>query len=941
MIIRTQTVRFSPDRKPMPRRIRLGFEGDNMVERLAFELPAIADSQTATLMMGGAYANAVQLAGDGVEYYTDLTAEIVGAEGETEAYVRIDGADGEVWQSDVISLITGDVPDVEAEIEQRFPTAVETMLQEMAGHRVEMEQQTQLAEDAVRRAEEAAERAEGAGSGTGGIIEETDPTVPVWAKQPEKPKYTAEEVGAQPKGDYALKSELPSVPVQSVNGQTGAVVLDAADVSARPDTWMPSAAEVGADAKGTAAAEAGKALDAAKAYADGLFDGGAEAPDVSGQIEQHNADQSAHLYIRELVAEVEKRLNALADSDDTTLDQLSEIVAYIKSNKSLIDAITTGKVSVGDIVNNLTTNAAGKVLSAAQGVVLRTMIEAITVPTKLSELTSDAAHRTVTDSEKAVWDEKLDADKLPEAVEDALAQAKASGEFDGKPGEDGYTPIKGVDYFDGKDGAKGADGVSATHSWNGTTLTVTSASGTSSANLKGEKGSDATVTASNIADALGYTPLKASGWGAGKNLGTDESGNVIEKEDIFSKDISAWSPVEYMNGIAWTELGYYWTVNGTHTSTQYTTDFQSTQELIRIDPNCSYTLSNFAGVYFLYDSSGKNGVASTLHSDPNTAKSFETNANQYYIGISHKPGGSYTVERVSLVRTTISQAEYDALPTRADSLKSLYGKKVVCFGDSLFGMYRGDDSAPAFVAAETGATVYNVGFGGCRMAVHYLNGYAAFSMWALAKAIAEDNWTEQDAQASSGSAYFPEQLALLKSIDFSKVDAAVIHYGTNDFAAASSSFKVDNTSDPDDYNTLCGALRYSIEKLLGAYPKLRIYVSLPVYRYWTDNGTEYAETYTNSIGKTLPDFVEALRGVAAEYNLPVIDGYYGLGINKANAAAFLSDGTHHNVIGRERFGRFIGANLIAQQTSGKSGMDIGAVQTMIDDAIGAAIGGVY
>lgn len=34
----------------------------------------------------------------------------------------------------------------------------------------------------------------------------------------------------------------------------------------------------------------------------------------------------------------------------------------------------------------------------------------------------------------------------------------------------------------------GEDGVSATHSWNGTTLTVTSASGTSSADLKGDDG---------------------------------------------------------------------------------------------------------------------------------------------------------------------------------------------------------------------------------------------------------------------------------------------------------------------------------------------------------------------------------------------------------------------------------------------------------------------
>lgn len=80
---------------------------------------------------------------------------------------------------------------------------------------------------------------------------------------------------------------------------------------------------------------------------------------------------------------------------------------------------------------------------------------------------------------------------LAGAVNTALAQAKESGEFKGDKGDQGdagYTPVKGVDYFDGKDGQKGADGVSCTHSWNGTSLTVTTASGTSSADLKGEKG---------------------------------------------------------------------------------------------------------------------------------------------------------------------------------------------------------------------------------------------------------------------------------------------------------------------------------------------------------------------------------------------------------------------------------------------------------------------
>lgn len=59
-------------------------------------------------------------------------------------------------------------------------------------------------------------------------------------------------------------------------------------------------------------------------------------------------------------------------------------------------------------------------------------------------------------------------DNLQNAINEALAQAKASGEF---------------------------DGTSVTHSWNGTVLSITSASGTSSADLKG---------------ADGYTPVKGT-----------------------------------------------------------------------------------------------------------------------------------------------------------------------------------------------------------------------------------------------------------------------------------------------------------------------------------------------------------------------------------------------------------------------------------------------
>lgn len=101
------------------------------------------------------------------------------------------------------------------------------------------------------------------------------------------------------------------------------------------------------------------------------------------KVAAHNTGTDTHSDIRLLIQGLTDRLNALADSDDTTLDQLSEVVAYIKSNRSLIEAITTSKVSVADIVDNLTTNASDKPLSAAQGVALKALIDAISVPDKL------------------------------------------------------------------------------------------------------------------------------------------------------------------------------------------------------------------------------------------------------------------------------------------------------------------------------------------------------------------------------------------------------------------------------------------------------------------------------------------------------------------------------------------------------------------------------
>lgn len=188
----------------------------------------------------------------------------------------------------------------------------------------------------------------------------------------------------QPIGDYALKSEIPAVPVQSVNGKTGAVNLTPSDIGAQvAGNYLTEESDPTVPA--WAKAETKPSYTAAEVDADPVGT-------ASAAVSTHNTATDAHNDIRLLIEGLTTRLNTLADSDDTTLDQMSEIVAYIKSNKTLIENVTTNKVNVSDIIDNLTTNVTNKPLSAAQGVVLKGLIDA------LDSNKLDVAHNTATDA---------------------------------------------------------------------------------------------------------------------------------------------------------------------------------------------------------------------------------------------------------------------------------------------------------------------------------------------------------------------------------------------------------------------------------------------------------------------------------------------------------------------------------------------------------------
>lgn len=287
---------------------KLGTESDEKAKRVWFRFPKLVGNNGIDLSAISVRVNFRNANGDGDIYMVEdlavdgdyvifsweLTRKVTAYKGHVSFIVcavksATDGTTKNEWNTTLnkeCKVLEG--LEVNEQIAQENPDIIEYILANLGG--------SVSAEDIATAVEEYM---------TAHPFTETDPTVPDWAKQPEKPTYTASEVGA--------------------------------------------------DASGTAEIK----------------------------VSAHNTSDMAHNDIRLLVQGLTTRLNALADSDDTTLDQMSEVVAYIKSNKSLIDAITTSKVSVSDIIDNLTTNVSNKPLSAAQGVKLKELIDAIVVPEKL------------------------------------------------------------------------------------------------------------------------------------------------------------------------------------------------------------------------------------------------------------------------------------------------------------------------------------------------------------------------------------------------------------------------------------------------------------------------------------------------------------------------------------------------------------------------------
>lgn len=128
------------------------------------------------------------------------------------------------------------------------------------------------------------------------------------------------------------------------------------------------------------------------------------------------------------------------------------------------------------------------------------------------------------------------------------------------------------------------------------------------------------------------------------------------------------------------------------------------------------------------------------------------------------------------------------------------------------------------------------------------------------------------------------------------LDFIIVFGGVNDFYANAVMGETTSTS-ASEFN---GALNTIISGLLTKYPTKRIVFVTPVQ---TNNGSK-ASDQTNTQGKTMQDYVNAIKERCNHYSIPCFDLYSNSGVNVANNSTqkteMTADGIHPNDKGHQR-----------------------------------------
>lgn len=351
----------------------------------------------------------------------------------------------------------------------------------------------------------------------------------------------------------------------------------------------------------------------------------------------------------------------------------------------------------------------------------------------------------------------------------------------------------------------------------------------------------------------------------------------------------------------------YLTSQGSITSN----DAYRTSQLIPVLPNTVYS---FAFARFVCEYDITLAMVPNTYADKNSAKSssITTSATTSFVRVSYQTTNVYKSQMN--IGTSVLPYEESGfkLPSVIYPKSKFEGKTVVCFGDSITGSVdeQEHNNWCMYLRDATGMNVINQGYWSGRVA--YADDAAAvvnaFAFYKLIDAVISGDWSDQDIiYSTSGYEQHAAQLDKLKQIDFSTVDFLTIALGTNDLAS-NTPFEIEN--EPMSVESVNGAFRYTISRLLTNFPYLKIAIMTPIYRFTPLTGEDYMVG-----GRGVQSFVDDYKELGKELHIPVVDMFNDIGVNKYNRVYYWGanggDGLHPIYTMKELMGNKVAGFLLS------------------------------
>ena len=229
-----------------------------------------------------------------------------------------------------------------------------------------------------------------------------------------------------------------------------------------------------------------------------------------------------------------------------------------------------------------------------------------------------------------------------------------------------------------------------------------------------------------------------------------------------------------------------------------------------------------------------------------------------------------------------------------NSGNQLAEKKIVCFGDSIWGMVTDETGIAKNVEKMTGAKVLNYALSGTT-ATETIGTLAekegsAYSLMQIVKALEEG-----------------KDLRFINPEELEDADYLIIAYGLNDYFQG----VLAKTNKDKDIYTYEGALEYAVEYFKENYPNLQIVIIGQTYCQFYSYGIVETDSDTKSFGGGIGmDYVQSAERVADKYDAIFINQYESLPINKWNGTKYLEDATHLNKLGRRMYAEVVSEYLV-------------------------------